>query len=55
MAFYQYNEVTRELVQISDLEIAPDTNLPVSYIEISKADLLSFIHGIHQFPDLQIK
>lgn len=42
MAFYQYNEVTRELVQISDLEIAPDTNLPVSYIEISKADLLSF-------------
>lgn len=41
MAYYQYNEVTRELVQISDLELAPDTNLPVSYIDISKADLLN--------------
>lgn len=41
MAYYQYNETTRELVQISDFPISPDTNLPVSEVEISKADLLN--------------
>lgn len=40
MAFYKYNEITRELVEVSDLPMAPDTNLPVSEINISKADLL---------------
>jgi hypothetical protein len=40
MAYYQYNEITRELVQISDFPIAPDTNLPVSEVEISKTELL---------------
>lgn len=40
MAYYQYNETTRELVQISDFPISPDTNLPVSEVEISKTELL---------------
>ena len=40
MAYYQYNETTRELVNISDFPIAPDTNLPVSEVEISKTELL---------------
>lgn len=40
MAHYQYNETTRELVQISDFPISPDTNLPVSEVEISKTELL---------------
>jgi hypothetical protein len=40
MAYYQYNEITRQLVQISDFPIAPDTNLPVSEVDISKTRLL---------------
>lgn len=45
MAYYQYNETTRELVNISDFPIAPDTNLPVSEVEISKTELL----GLYQW------
>ena len=41
MAYYQYNEYSNELVQISDFILAPDDHLPVSFVEISKQDLIN--------------
>ena len=41
MAYYQYNEYSNELVQISDFILAPDDHLPVSFVEISKQDLIT--------------
>jgi hypothetical protein len=41
MAYYSYNEVTRALIEISDFVLSLDANLPVSYVEVTKADLLN--------------
>lgn len=40
MAFYKYNENTRQLIEISDFPLAPDTGEAVSQYDVSKADLL---------------
>lgn len=41
MANYKYSEVTRQLIEISDFPLAPDTNEPVSEAPVSKPELLS--------------
>ena len=41
MAFYKYSEVTRQLIEVSDFPLSPDTGEPVSEVQVSKADLLA--------------
>lgn len=40
MAYYQFSEATRELVQLSDFTLSPDTGLPVGEVPITKNDIL---------------
>lgn len=40
MAYYKYSSITRQLVEINDFEISPEDNMPVSFIEITKQNLL---------------
>lgn len=41
LANYKYSEVTRQLIEISDFALAPDTNEPVSEAPVSKTELLN--------------
>lgn len=41
MAYYKYSESTRQLIEISDFPLSPDTGEPVSEVPITKSDLLN--------------